>query len=261
MAEISAAAVKSLRERTGLPMMDCKKALQEAGGDVDKAVELLRKAGAKLMEKRPAGPPPPAESPSIWRPAPMSARWSTCVARAPGGRERAFRATGQRPGPATGHRPGAASPEALLAQPSPEQNRADAQAAVRRSEQPHPRGVQARADRSHRRPLRRLRPSQRRRGRAAAIRGRQRGTGPRHLHARRGHAAAVLYEEELDPAVVAKEREILSEAARKEGKPENIIAKMVEGRLRNSTPSVAWPSSRSSRTTRRRSARWPRRRA
>ena len=44
---------------------------------------------------------------------------------------------------------------------------------------------------------------------------------------------AVLYKEELDPAVVAKEREILAEAARKEGKPENIIAKMVEGRLRN----------------------------
>jgi elongation factor Ts len=44
---------------------------------------------------------------------------------------------------------------------------------------------------------------------------------------------AVLFKEQLDPAVVAKEREILSEAARKEGKPENIIAKMVEGRLRN----------------------------
>jgi elongation factor Ts len=38
---------------------------------------------------------------------------------------------------------------------------------------------------------------------------------------------------DLDPAVVAKEREILAEAARKEGKPENIIEKMVEGRLRN----------------------------
>ncbi len=44
---------------------------------------------------------------------------------------------------------------------------------------------------------------------------------------------AVLAKEELDPAVVAKEREILSEAARKEGKPEKIIDKMVEGRLRN----------------------------
>jgi elongation factor Ts len=38
---------------------------------------------------------------------------------------------------------------------------------------------------------------------------------------------------DLDPADVAKEREILSEAARREGKPENIISKMVEGRLKN----------------------------
>ncbi len=44
---------------------------------------------------------------------------------------------------------------------------------------------------------------------------------------------AVLAKDDLDPAVVGKEREILSAAARKEGKPENIIAKMVEGRLRN----------------------------
>ncbi len=44
---------------------------------------------------------------------------------------------------------------------------------------------------------------------------------------------AVVTKEELDPAAVAKEREILSEAARKEGKPENIIDKMVEGRLKN----------------------------
>jgi len=42
-----------------------------------------------------------------------------------------------------------------------------------------------------------------------------------------------IAKEHLDPAVVEKEREILSEAARKEGKPENIIAKMIEGRLRN----------------------------
>jgi elongation factor Ts len=39
--------------------------------------------------------------------------------------------------------------------------------------------------------------------------------------------------EELDPAAVDKEREILSAAAKAEGKPENIIAKMVEGRLKN----------------------------
>jgi elongation factor Ts len=44
---------------------------------------------------------------------------------------------------------------------------------------------------------------------------------------------AALSREEIDPALVEKEREILKDAARKEGKPDNIIDKMVEGRLRN----------------------------
>src|SRR5512136_1255438 len=52
MPEITAATVKALREKTGLPMMDCKRALEEAAGDQEKAIELLRKAGAKTMEKR-----------------------------------------------------------------------------------------------------------------------------------------------------------------------------------------------------------------
>src|SRR6202007_3182690 len=48
MAEISAGKVKELRELTGLPMMECKKALSETGGDLRKAEELLRiKSGAK----------------------------------------------------------------------------------------------------------------------------------------------------------------------------------------------------------------------
>ena len=52
MAEITAAAVKAFRERTGLPLMDCKKALQEAGGDEEAAVEVLRKKGQQLADKR-----------------------------------------------------------------------------------------------------------------------------------------------------------------------------------------------------------------
>ncbi len=52
MAEITAAAVKALRDRTGLPMMDCKSALAEANGDADKAVEILRKRGADAADKR-----------------------------------------------------------------------------------------------------------------------------------------------------------------------------------------------------------------
>jgi elongation factor Ts len=51
MAEISAGLVKELREMTGLPMMECKKALTETGGDLKKAEELLRiKSGAKASK-------------------------------------------------------------------------------------------------------------------------------------------------------------------------------------------------------------------
>jgi elongation factor Ts len=49
---ISASAVKELREQTGVGMMDCKKALVEANGDFDKAIELLRLRGQKMSEKR-----------------------------------------------------------------------------------------------------------------------------------------------------------------------------------------------------------------
>lgn len=52
MAEISASVVKAFRERTGLPMMECKQALVEAGGDEEKAVEILRMRGEKLGDKR-----------------------------------------------------------------------------------------------------------------------------------------------------------------------------------------------------------------
>lgn len=52
MAEITASAVKSLRDRTGAGMMDCKKALQEAGGDEEKAIDLLRQRGAAKAAKR-----------------------------------------------------------------------------------------------------------------------------------------------------------------------------------------------------------------
>jgi len=49
---ISAATVKELRDRTGQAMMDCKKALQETDGDMERAVELLRKKGMAVLEKR-----------------------------------------------------------------------------------------------------------------------------------------------------------------------------------------------------------------
>jgi elongation factor Ts len=52
MANITAADVNKLRKQTGSGMMDCKKALTEADGDFDKAVEILRKKGQKVAAKR-----------------------------------------------------------------------------------------------------------------------------------------------------------------------------------------------------------------
>ena len=52
MADISASMVKELREMTGAGMMDCKKALNETNGDMEAAVEVLRKSGAAKAEKK-----------------------------------------------------------------------------------------------------------------------------------------------------------------------------------------------------------------
>lgn len=52
MAEITAALVKDLRERTGAGMMDCKKALTEVGGDLEEAVDWLRKKGLSAAAKK-----------------------------------------------------------------------------------------------------------------------------------------------------------------------------------------------------------------
>jgi elongation factor Ts len=52
MSQITAATVKALRDRTDMPMMTCKAALEKAGGDVEKAVLILREEGGKFKEKK-----------------------------------------------------------------------------------------------------------------------------------------------------------------------------------------------------------------
>jgi elongation factor Ts len=52
MSQISAVAVKTLRDRTNAPMMDCKAALVEANGDMEKAVEILRKKSKDIQDKK-----------------------------------------------------------------------------------------------------------------------------------------------------------------------------------------------------------------
>src|SRR5256885_6406910 len=49
MSQISAAAVKELRDRTDMPMMKCKAALEKAGGDIEKAILVLREEGGKFL--------------------------------------------------------------------------------------------------------------------------------------------------------------------------------------------------------------------
>jgi elongation factor Ts len=234
MAEITAAAVRTLRERTGLPMMDCKKALQNADGDTDKAVELLRKAGAKMMEKR-SGKATTSGRIGVYI-APDASVGTMIDLRcesAPVAANDQFVQLANDLAHQLATGPGAASPEALLAQPSPsgaaptlKQQFDDLNNRIRevfKVEQivridghcggyAHHNG-------------------------AAGVLLRFDGGSPELARDICMHVAAmrpaVLHKEELDPAVVAKEREILAEAARKEGKPEKIIDKMVEGRLRN----------------------------
>ena len=50
--KISATTVKDLRERTGAGMMDCKNALVKSEGDLDKAIDFLRKSGIAKAEKK-----------------------------------------------------------------------------------------------------------------------------------------------------------------------------------------------------------------
>ncbi|HLA84992.1 MAG TPA: translation elongation factor Ts [Thermoguttaceae bacterium] len=232
MAEITAAAVKSLRERTGLPMMDCKKALEEAAGDAEKAIEILRKAGKKTMEKR-VGRETPTGRIAIFldRNKPVGTIVDLRCESAPVASNEQFVQLADDLAKQLATGPGAATPDALLDQPSPSNPKQTLR--------------QQFDDLNNR--IREVFKLQR----IARIDGVCGGYAHHNgavgvlLHAEGGtpelakdvcmHVAAmrpaVLGVGDLDPVVVAKEREILSEAARGEGKPEKIIEKMVEGRL------------------------------
>jgi elongation factor Ts len=240
MSEISAAAVKSLRDRTNLPMMKCKEALQKTGGDEEKAIEWLRKEGLKFREQRgdretSSGRLDVYASVEAGVGAMIELLCeSDPVAKTDGFRQLAGDLARQL---ATGR--GAQTPEALLAQPSPSRPGAtlaeqwnDLQNQIRevfklnrmlRIEGPcggyvHHDGakaclVQIALD-----------------SKASAQAKDVARDIAMHIVAARPLVVNIA---DLDPALVAKEREILSEASRKEGKPENIIPKMVEGRMRN----------------------------
>ena len=233
MAEITAAAVKSLRDQTGLPMMDCKRALLETGGDVDKAVDWLRKQGKKVAEKR-AGRTTTSGRIAVY--ANLTGAGAMVDLRcesAPVANNEQFIGLANDMARQLATGPGAASPEQLLAQNSPS----------------HPGQTLAQQfeDLNNRiREAFKLERLVRIDGSTAGYAHHNGAVGVL-LEVESGspelardfcmHIAAmrpkVVHRDELDPADVDTERGILAEAARKEGKPEKIIAKMVEGRLKD----------------------------
>jgi elongation factor Ts len=234
MAEISAAAVKSLREKTGLPMMDCKRALTDAGGDIPKAIELLRKAGAKVAEKR-SGRSTTSGRIGVFTDLgrKVAAMIDLRCESAPVATNDQFIQLANDLAQQLALGPGAATPDELLAQPSPSQ--------------PGHTLRQQFDDLNNRiREAFKLERIVRIDGACGGYAHHNAAVGVL-LQIEGGneelardicmHVAAmrpsVATREELDADEINKEREILTEQARKEGKPENIIAKMVEGRLRD----------------------------
>jgi elongation factor Ts len=238
MAEITAAAVMALREKTGLPMMECKKALQECGGNTDQAVDWLRKQGIKTQSMRADRETSCGRLAVYTDPAKgVGAMIEFKCESPPVAGSEDFKALCNDIAKTLALGPGAATPEALLAQKS----------------QAHPDKTlgELKDDLFNRMrevfELSRIKRIDAACGGYAHHDGSKAAlveiAGPKAAEAGEvakeiamhvvALAPAAIRKEDLDPAVVDKEREILSEAARKEGKPENIIAKMIEGRLRN----------------------------
>jgi elongation factor Ts len=234
MAEITAAAVKALRDKTQLPMMDCKKALEESGGDEQAAIRHLREQGKKIMGARTDRATEEGRlaiytsmQPGVGAMIELQCE-SAQVAGQDGFAQLANDLALQL---ATG--PGAKTAEELLAQPSPSRK------GITLQEQMDELANQIREVFRLTRLVRLDGPCggyvhhDRKNGVLIEVTG---GT-PELAKDVAMHVTAkppkVVKIEQLDPEDVARERDILMEAARKEGKPENILAKMVEGRMRN----------------------------
>jgi elongation factor Ts len=234
MGSISAAAVKALRERTGLPMMDCKRALEESGGNEEAAIEALRKSGKKTMDKR-AGRETSAGRVAVYTDtaAGVGAMVELLCESAPVASNEQFVQLANDLARQLATGPGAATAEELLSQPSP-------------SDSSQPLRQQFEDLNNRIREVFKLNRIVRIDGSCGGYAHHNGGVGVlvetegdnaevakdvcMHVAAMRPMSVA---KEDLDAALVEKEREILSEAARAEGKPESIIAKMVEGRLQS----------------------------
>jgi elongation factor Ts len=235
MAEITAALVRQLREDTGLPMMDCKQALTEVGGDKEAAKDLLRKKGLKIQEGR-GGRETAYGRFGIY--AGLDKKTGAIVelkcesAPVAGSPEFIQLANDMAKQLATG--PGANTADELLAQPSPSHPgktlRDIKDDMFNRIREVFNVGRMARLEGptggySHNA------------GTVSGVLVQVEGGNDEAAKDVSMHVAAMrplaVNKEEIDQAIVAKEREILRDAALAEGKPANIVDKMVEGRLKN----------------------------
>ena len=227
MANFTAADVKKLRELTGAGMMDCKKALDEADGDFDKAVELLRVKGAAKAAKRGA-----EREASAGLVATPRARWSSSSARPTSSPRTRTSSPPPRRSPTPRREARPADAEALKAVALGDQTVGEVVEGLaitigekielgqyvyfdgpvvaymhkRAADLPPAVGVLVEYD-----------------GDADAARG-----AAMQIAAMRPQ---YLTRDEVPADVVAKEREIAEATAREEGKPEQAIAKIIEGRL------------------------------
>ncbi len=234
MPEITAADVKALRERTGLPMMDCKRALTEAGGDPEAAIEALRKAGKKLMGGR-SDRETSAGRIAVYASLDpgVGAMVELLCESAPVANNQEFIELASCLAQQLAVGPGATTPEELLAQPSPAKPGQTLQ--------------QQFDDLTNRiREVFRLKRLCRLNGPCGGY-AHHNGTVGVLLHVEGGnaelakdicmHIAAmrptVVSRDDVDPKLVEKEREIAATAARNEGKPEKVIPKIAEGRLKD----------------------------
>jgi elongation factor Ts len=234
MAEITSTAVKALREKTGLPMMDCKKALTECQGDEEAAVQWLRERGLKTLGER-AGRETAFGTFGLYishSPAVGAIVELKCES-APVAQNEEFRQLAADLAKQLATGPGAADGEALLDQSSPSKKgttlRTQKDELFNRMREVFNVGRMARFDGTcggyvH--------PGARVFGVLIEVEGGNEAAArdiAMHIAALR---PSVVNVSDLDPAAVEKERQILRAAALAEGKPENIVDKMVEGRLR-----------------------------
>jgi elongation factor Ts len=235
MVEITAAAVRALRDRTDLPMMDCKQALVEAQGDEEQALQILKNKGKKAIDKRKDNVTSEGRfCVYVTDDASAAGMVEMMCESAPVAKSDDFRFLGEQAAKQLVVGPGAATAEELLAQPAPDRpgmtlaelheettNKIREKIVFNRvARVAGPVGVYVHHD-----------------GKTGVLF--QASGTPKNTEVLRDvamHIAALkprfTLPTEVDPQALAAERARLTAEAQASGKPASIIDKMVDGRMK-----------------------------